>query len=115
MTRTHESSANFTKEMASIARNTAWAARESCFVRLCSHSSSRVIRDETRIAKQSAGAKMSEAELRAARAELTLWECVRDVLLGSSVEMGTLVAEQAMGAILRKAQISSSGRKLAFS
>jgi len=45
--------------------------------------------------------KVSEAELRvlesrAERAGLTLSEWVRDVLLGSSVEMGTLAAERAI-------------------
>jgi hypothetical protein len=44
---------------------------------------------------KSVGTKVSEAELRelesrAERAGLTLSEWVRDVLLGSSVEMGTL-------------------------
>ena len=47
------------------------------------------------------GTKVSEAELRvlesrAERAGLTLSEWVRDVLLGSSVEMGTLAAERAI-------------------
>ena len=47
---------------------------------------------------KSVGTKVSEAELRvlesrAAAAGLTLSEWVRDVLLGSSVEMGTLAAE----------------------
>lgn len=45
---------------------------------------------------KSVGTKVSEAELRvlesrAAAAGLTLSEWVRDVLLGSSVEMGTMV------------------------
>jgi hypothetical protein len=49
----------------------------------------------------SVGTKVSEAELcvlesRAERAGLTLSEWVRDVLLGSSVEMGTLAAERAI-------------------
>ena len=48
---------------------------------------------------RSVGTKVSEAELRvlesrAAVAGLTLSEWVRDVLLGSSVEMGTLAAER---------------------
>jgi len=48
---------------------------------------------------KSVGTKVSEAELRvlesrAAAAGLTLSEWVRDVLLGSSVEMGTLAAER---------------------
>ena len=48
---------------------------------------------------RSVGTKVSEAELRvlesrAAAAGLTLSEWVRDVLLGSSVEMGTLAAER---------------------
>ena len=47
------------------------------------------------------GTKVSEAEFRvlesrAERAGLTLSEWVRDVLLGSSVEMGTLAAERAI-------------------
>ena len=50
---------------------------------------------------KSVGTKVSEAELRvlesrAAAAGLTLSEWVRDVLLGSSVEMGTLAAERAI-------------------
>jgi hypothetical protein len=50
---------------------------------------------------RSVGTKVSEAELRvlesrAAAAGLTLSEWVRDVLLGSSVEMGTLAAERAI-------------------
>src|ERR1700739_640001 len=50
---------------------------------------------------KSVGTKVSEAELRVleSRAEgagLTLSEWVRDVLLGSSVEMGTLAAERAI-------------------
>jgi hypothetical protein len=50
---------------------------------------------------KSVGTKVSEAELRvlesrAASAGLTLSECVRDVLLGSSVEMGTMAAERAI-------------------
>jgi hypothetical protein len=50
---------------------------------------------------KSVGTKVSEAELRvlesrAERAGLTLSEWVRDVLLGSSVEMGTLAAERAI-------------------
>jgi hypothetical protein len=48
---------------------------------------------------RSVGTKVSDAELRvlesrAAAAGLTLSEWVRDVLLGSSVEMGTLAAER---------------------
>ena len=50
---------------------------------------------------KSVGTKVSEAELRvlesrAERAGLTLSEWVRDVLLGSSVEMGTLAAVRAI-------------------
>ncbi len=50
---------------------------------------------------KSVGTKVTEAELRvlesrAERAGLTLSEWVRDVLLGSSVEMGTLAAERAI-------------------
>jgi len=50
---------------------------------------------------KSVGTKVSEAELRvlesrAERAGLTLSEWVRDVLLGSSVEQGTLAAERAI-------------------
>ena len=50
---------------------------------------------------KSVGTKVSEAELRvlesrAERAGLTLSEWVRDVLPGSSVEMGTLAAERAI-------------------
>ena len=50
---------------------------------------------------KSVGTKVSEAELRvlesrAERAGLTLSEWVRDVLLESSVEMGTLAAERAI-------------------
>ena len=50
---------------------------------------------------KSVGTKVSEAELRvlesrAERAGLTLSEWVRDVLLGSSVEMGTLASERAI-------------------
>ena len=50
---------------------------------------------------KSVGTKVTEAELRvlesrAERAGLTLSEWVRDVLLGSSVEMGTLSAERAI-------------------
>ena len=50
---------------------------------------------------KSVGTKVSEAELRvlesrAAAAGLTRSEWVRDVLLGSSVEMGTLAAERAI-------------------
>jgi hypothetical protein len=50
---------------------------------------------------KSVGTKVSEAELRvlesrAAAAGLTLSEWVRDVLLGSSVEMGTMAAERAI-------------------
>ncbi len=50
---------------------------------------------------KSVGTKVSEAELRvlesrAAAAGLTLSEWVRDVLLGSSVEMGAMAAEQAI-------------------
>ena len=50
---------------------------------------------------KSVGTKVSESELRvlesrAERAGLTLSEWVRDVLLGSSVDMGTLAAERAI-------------------
>ena len=50
---------------------------------------------------KSVGTKVSEAELRvlesrAAAAGLTLSEWVRDVLLGSSVDAGTLAAERAI-------------------
>jgi len=50
---------------------------------------------------KSVGTKVSEGELRvlesrAALAGLTLSEWVRDVLLGSSVEMGTMAAERAI-------------------
>jgi len=50
---------------------------------------------------KSVGTKVSEAELRvlesrADAAGLTLSEWVRDVLLGSSVEMGTMAAERAI-------------------
>ena len=50
---------------------------------------------------KSVGTKVSEAELRvlesrAERAGVTLSEWVRDVLLGSSVEMGTMAAERAI-------------------
>jgi len=50
---------------------------------------------------KSVGTKVSAAELRvlesrAAAAWLTLSEWVRDVLLGSSVEMGTMAAERAI-------------------
>jgi len=50
---------------------------------------------------RSVGTKVSDAELRvlesrAERAGLTLSEWVRDVLLGSSVETGTLAAERAI-------------------
>ena len=50
---------------------------------------------------KSVGTKVSEAELRvlesrAATAGLTLSEWVRDVLLGSSIETGTLAAERAI-------------------
>ena len=50
---------------------------------------------------KSVGTKVSEAELRvlesrAAAAGLTLSEWVRDVLLASSVEMGTMAAERAI-------------------
>jgi hypothetical protein len=50
---------------------------------------------------KSVGTKVSEAELRVLesrteRAGMTLSEWVRDVLLGSSVEMGTLAAERAI-------------------
>ena len=50
---------------------------------------------------KSVGTKVSAAELRvlesrAAAAGLTLSEWVRDVLLGSSVEMGTMAAERAI-------------------
>lgn len=53
------------------------------------------------VRSKSVGTKVSEAELRvlesrAERAGLTLSEWVRDVLLGSSVEMGTLAAERAI-------------------
>jgi len=51
------------------------------------------------VRSKSVGTKVSEAELRvlesrAERAGLTLSEWVRDVLLGSSVEQGTLAAER---------------------
>ena len=50
---------------------------------------------------RSVGTKVSEAELRvlesrAAAAGLTLSEWVRDVLLGSSVDAGTMAAERAI-------------------
>jgi hypothetical protein len=50
---------------------------------------------------KSVGTKVSEAELRvlesrAAVAGLTLSEWVRDVLLGSSVDAGTMAAERAI-------------------
>jgi hypothetical protein len=50
---------------------------------------------------KSVSTKVSEAELRvlesrAERAELTLSEWVRDVLLGSSVDAGTMAAERAI-------------------
>ena len=50
---------------------------------------------------KSVGTKVSEAELRvlesrAKRAGLTLSEWVRDVLLGSSIETGTMAAERAI-------------------
>ena len=50
---------------------------------------------------RSVGTKVSEAELRvlesrAERAGLTLSEWVRDVLLGSSVDAGTMAAERAI-------------------
>ena len=50
---------------------------------------------------KSVGTKVSEAELRvlesrAERAGLTLSEWVRDVLLGSSVDAGTMAAERAI-------------------
>ena len=50
---------------------------------------------------KSVGTKVSEAELRvlesrAAAAGLTLSEWVRDVLLGSSVDAGTMAAERAI-------------------
>ena len=53
------------------------------------------------VRSKSVGTKVTEAELRvlesrAERAGLTLSEWVRDVLLGSSVEMGTLAAERAI-------------------
>ena len=53
------------------------------------------------VRSKSVGTKVTEAELRvlesrAERAGLTLSEWVRDVLLGSSVETGTLAAERAI-------------------
>jgi hypothetical protein len=53
------------------------------------------------VRSKSVGTKVSEAELRvlesrAERAGVTLSEWVRDVLLGSSVETGTLAAERAI-------------------
>jgi len=53
------------------------------------------------VRSKSVGTKVSEAELRvlesrAERAGLTLSEWVRDVLLGSSIETGTLAAERAI-------------------
>ena len=53
------------------------------------------------VRSKSVGTKVSEAELRvlesrAERAGLTLSEWVRDVLLGSSVEQGTMAAERAI-------------------
>jgi hypothetical protein len=53
------------------------------------------------VRSRSVGTKVSDAELRvlesrAERAGLTLSEWVRDVLLGSSVETGTLAAERAI-------------------
>ena len=53
------------------------------------------------VRSKSVGTKVSEAELRvlesrAERAGVTLSEWVRDVLLGSSVEMGTMAAERAI-------------------
>jgi hypothetical protein len=53
------------------------------------------------VRSKSVGTKVTEAELRvlesrAERAGLTLSEWVRDVLLGSSVEQGTLAAERAI-------------------
>ena len=53
------------------------------------------------VRSKSVGTKVSEAELRvlesrAERAGVTLSEWVRDVLLGSSVEQGTLAAERAI-------------------
>ena len=72
---------------------------------------------------RSVGTKVSEAELRvlesrAAAAGLTLSEWVRDVLLGSSVEMGTLAAERtilaevlAMRSILLNFMLKLSARQ----
>ena len=72
---------------------------------------------------KSVGTKVSEAELRvlesrAAAAGLTLSEWVRDVLLGSSVEMGTLAAERtilaevlAMRSILLNFMLKLSARQ----
>jgi hypothetical protein len=72
---------------------------------------------------KSVGTKVSEVELRvlesrAAAAGLTLSEWVRDVLLGSSVEMGTLAAERtilaemlAMRAILLNFLLKLSARQ----
>jgi hypothetical protein len=53
------------------------------------------------VRSKSVGTKVTEAELRvlesrAERAGVTLSEWVRDVLLGSSVETGTLAAERAI-------------------
>jgi hypothetical protein len=53
------------------------------------------------VRSRSVGTKVTEAELRvlesrAERAGLTLSEWVRDVLLGSSIETGTLAAERAI-------------------
>ena len=53
------------------------------------------------VRSKSVGTKVTEAELRvlesrAERAGLTLSEWVRDVLLGSSIETGTLAAERAI-------------------
>jgi Mobilization protein NikA len=53
------------------------------------------------VRSKSVGTKVTEAELRvlesqAERAGLTLSAWVRDVLLGSSVEQGTLAAERAI-------------------
>ena len=53
------------------------------------------------VRSKSVGTKVSEAELRvlesrAERAGVTLSEWVRDVLLGSSVETGTMAAERAI-------------------
>ena len=65
---------------------------------------------------KSVGTKVSEAELRVlesrAAAGLTLSEWVRDVLLASSVEMGTMAAERA---ILAPSSPVDSSRSLRIS